>query len=343
MRWLLTAVLLGELAVLLDWGSRVFGSYRRSCTGALLRVGLIVCCCAVLAMPALLIHAGVDTAFVRLCLYATAALGLATFVHFLVPYRAGIRRARPTRDVTRSLPGGMVLRQISVPAPGLPTGLESLCCLVVSDVHCRRPADLARLHEAVVALREASWECVFLLGDLADNAQLLPDVIRMLASIESRLGTFCVRGNHDFERGRAELIAREAARNGIRLVGEIPWVTEDGRIEILGDESPWCRSDLPPRVPGRFRIGLTHTPDNVFRMAAAGVDFCAAGHTHAARATLPLLGSFLVPCRYGRFLGRGLFRLGRMRMLVTSGIGYPVERWWRSPEIMSVALERETN
>ena len=65
MRWLLTAAALGELAVLMDLGSRVFGSYRRWCTGAVWRVGLMVCCCVVPAMPALLIHAGVDTAFVR--------------------------------------------------------------------------------------------------------------------------------------------------------------------------------------------------------------------------------------------------------------------------------------
>jgi len=52
--FLLTALILGEVAFLLDLGSRLFGTYARTLFGAMLRIAIVVAACCALATPAIL-------------------------------------------------------------------------------------------------------------------------------------------------------------------------------------------------------------------------------------------------------------------------------------------------
>jgi len=340
MPWFVVCILLGQLTLFLDLGSRLFSSYARTFRAFLLRVLPLVLCLAALTAPMELFALGVDTPLVRGLTWGTSVLSLVAFAHFLVPYRFGMRKLRTHECRDTVLPKRVLLREVRLRINGLPEKLDGLSCLVVSDLHCNSPRALSRLKSAIEASVGGGLDLVLILGDLTEKAAMLPRVIEALSGIETRLGSFCVRGNHDLAGGRDRLIESLLAGSPIRLLPSASHMIREAGLTVLGVESPWRASAVPEMDSSDFSIGLTHTPDNIFKLKRAGVALCVAGHTHGGGPGLPIIGALLVPCRYGRFLSRGVFRLGNMLLLVTSGVGYPEERLWRRGEIIRLVLEK---
>ncbi len=65
---------------------------------------------------------------------------------------------------------------------------------------------------------------------------------------------------------------------------------------------------------------LTHSPD-VFPAVPRRVALSLAGHTHGGQVRLPLLGSPVVPSRFGQRYARGHVSEGGRHLLVSTGTG----------------------
>jgi len=336
-------IALGEVFLLLDVANRVFGSYSRSPARTFSRMLGVLAPVLLLPAPAVMLYAGWDALHVRaLCLVA-GVVGWLVTLHFLVPYKWGVKRV-PESQYHRSarlLSRGVLLRDCHIELAELPEEVDHLTIVAISDLHCTTHEKTRTLMHVLEALDEEEiFDLVLVLGDLGEKPELLPEVMQGLAAIQSRFGVYCVRGNHDFEGGRAPLIRELAQANGIHLlanaVHEVPGVG----IALVGLELPWQRAPLPEPPTGRFVIGLSHTPDNIRHFRRLGVKVGFAGHTHGGRGRLPLIGSVLVPSRLGRFLEKGLFRLDGTLLYVTEGLGYFLARMGKKGEILRLTIAR---
>ena len=135
--------------------------------------------------------------------------------------------------------------------------------------------------------RMAGVDKVFAL--LGGKPLLLPRIVAMLDSLSSRYGTFCVRGNHDCERDRAEAIESLLAETDITLLANAARVLDPIDVTVLGVETPW-RGPIPPASADGFTIALSHSPDNLPTLARRDVQLCLAGHTHGGRLQAPVVG-----------------------------------------------------
>lgn len=88
----LAGIALGEVAIVLDLGSRLYGSYVRTPLRAVSRGSVIVALALVLAVPLCLLALNWRPAVGRLLLLPFGLIGAVLFLHFLFPYRCGIRR-----------------------------------------------------------------------------------------------------------------------------------------------------------------------------------------------------------------------------------------------------------
>jgi predicted MPP superfamily phosphohydrolase len=161
---------------------------------------------------------------------------------------------------------------------------------------------------------------------------------------------WAIRGNHDFWEAADEV--RDAlACAGIGLLAnrrtEIR--RDDAVFDLVGIESPWTPSceawqDLiNPSSPQRLTIVLTHTPDNAPVVARRGATLMLAGHTHGGQIRFPLIGSLIVPSRYGKRYDEGWFAVGPLALYVNRGIGSfsPDMRLACRPEIARLILRAE--
>ena len=319
----LVVLIIGECCLYSELCGRVLGTYVRTAARIVLRNLVVWLACAVLAIPFLLAltQAGGWAAF---WLLLSSLLNLLIIVHFLFPYRFGIRTIDHGVGTAgeRPLAPGIILRRITVEATLSPEGPGSVRCLVLSDLHCTRQSNLKKLRASLAALAGERYDLVFVLGDLGENPTLLPEVMRAIAGLCPSHGVFCVRGNHDYERRRAGLIAHLAQENSIHLLSNAGYVVPALGIEIVGLEWPWDRRVLPSRPQAPFAIGLTHTPDNIKIFSRLDVPVAVAGHTHNGKVRLPWIGSLPVGSKYGRFLDEGWFQFGSTRLYITRGLGH---------------------
>jgi predicted MPP superfamily phosphohydrolase len=317
-------IVLGGIAIILDLGNRLFGSYARTPAGAAWRIAFVVLVCVALASPGVLILLDPASKAARLGVNLCGVLGALAFVHFLFPYRWGIKRVQPHDSEVEitALTEGIVLCAEVWRSPAIPDAADGLSLLVISDLHCNTTNKLQMLRESIAAVTADPVDLAFALGDFGEDKSLLPEVVCALRDIPSRLGTFCVRGNHDFEHGRETLVRELLADNGLTLLPNEAKHLHQIDTVILGVEGPWSKDPLPDLPSANFIIGLAHTPDSIAVFRKLGVNLGFAGHTHGGKISLPMIGSILVPSKYGRFLDARWFVLGDSLMYVTPGLGY---------------------
>ncbi len=318
-------ILLGDLALLLDLGSRLFGAQRRTPTGVVWRVFVLFSGVTLLTAPAYLAAWYPRAAEWRYVFVGAGAAGALLFANYAFPYRWGFRRVETpgSAEEAELLTQGLFLESDVVRSPSLPEELDGLSLLVITDLHCNDHRKLRLIRDSLDGLIGEGYHAVLILGDFGEERRLLAPLVASLGRLTSRWGTFCVRGNHDFERGRGALLGELLPEHGIRILSNESLHPPGAGLTLMGFEAPWERSPLPGRPPEGFVIGLTHTPDNIGLLQQHGVDFAVAGHTHGGRRRLPGFGHVLAPCRYGRFLDRGLFRRGDTLMYIVPGVG----RW----------------
>lgn len=336
-------IVLGEIFLVLDLINRVFSSYSRGPGRMFWRILLVGACVLVLPAPAIAHGLGWRNVHMHALYIAAGVAGWLVALHFLVPYKWGVKRV-PAQDhhrAERRLGMNVVLRDSHVELTELPQGINHLNIIAFSDLHCTTHLRTQTLLHVLEALDEEElFDLVLVLGDLGEQPDLLPEVMAGLGAIQNRFGVYCVRGNHDFEGGRADFIKDLAKANGIFLLENAIHDVPGTGLTLVGLELPWDKAPLPEPPAGRFVIGLSHSPDNIRHFTRLNVNVGFAGHTHGGRLRIPLLGSALVPARHGRFLEKGLFLLNGTQLYVTAGLGYHLARFGKKGEILRLTITR---
>ena len=168
---------------------------------------------------------------------------------------------------------------------------------------------------------------------------------RVLGAVRARHGVFGILGNHD-----CADIAVELEGMGVRmLVNEsVPVGPPESPLWVIGvDDSHYfgC-DDLPEALRGVSREGLrlllAHSPELYREAAAAGIDLCLSGHTHAGQIRLPGIGALMQMADCPRKFAFGHWRHEGMQGYTTSGVGcslLPV-RFGCPPEIVMIELAK---
>lgn len=338
--FLVAIFVLGEIALLLDLGGRLFGTYSRTPLRAGLRITVVVAASIAVALPAFYSFAFEETAR-PWGLGISAGLGILLSLHFLFPFHFGIRRTAGGR-MTKLEPllPGVHLRTETFAGPVVPESADGFKCLVLSDFHCNSERKLKLIRQMVDKLQDERADCVFLLGDFGEDKGLLPDVLTALAKIPARHGTFLVRSNHDFEGGREQIVNRVAEQCSMSVLANETIAFHELGMCLIGLEYPWNIQGNPEVSKSTFAVGLTHTPDNLTQFACLGVPLSVAGHTHGGKIRLPWIGALLVPSKFGRLLDQGWFTKGGCDIFVTKGIGYFPGKLGNQGEVLRLVLRR---
>ncbi len=230
------------------------------------------------------------------------------------------RGVRNTRDLR--------LRGEELPLPGLPSGLDGLRLLHISDLHFGRT--LPEYEDAVCRLLEGvSADLCVITGDLryghlgpADH--VVPAVRRMLDGLRLRYGVYAVLGNHD-----TLAVAEQVEKAGVRVLfnegvavpvnGAVLWLAgvDDPHIFRMEDLDAALRG----APPGAYRTLLAHAPECAEEAARKGIRLYLCGHTHGGQLRFPGLGAISVNARCPRSRGLGFWQIGAMTGFTSPGLG----------------------
>lgn len=217
----------------------------------------------------------------------------------------------------------LAIEEVELPVDGLPDALDGYRIAHLSDIHLT--GDI-RLDFAAYAVRRATeWkpDLLALTGDIIDKRPCIGWLGEIFAPAAARDGCYFVLGNHD--------IRIVDSRETRHAMGRAGWTDLGTRVmdidlagvqsSLIGNEHPWYqRPSLAESDPNRFRLLLSHSPDQFGWARQHGVKLMLAGHTHGGQGRLPLVGPILGPSYHGSRWASGDFFRPPTTMHVSRGL-----------------------
>ena len=250
-------------------------------------------------------------------------------------------------------PNRLVVHQETIQIDNWPKELSGLRIALIADIHTGGPfIDDNKLRKIVELTNQQNPDLIVLLGDyMSPNSwhsrRVEPEVTAAaMKNLHAPLGVYTVLGNHDWWYNGGK-VRRAFEANGIPVlddeVAEVKW--REGSFWLVGLADFWTRpqhvSETIAKVPeGALVIAITHNPD-VFPGLPRSVPLLLTAHTHGGQVNLPLIGTPIVPSRFGRKYTAGhVFENGH-HMFVTTGIGTSIlpVRFRVTPEIVILTIK----
>ncbi|KAB2894399.1 MAG: hypothetical protein F9K40_16595 [Kofleriaceae bacterium] len=211
----------------------------------------------------------------------------------------------------------------------------------VADMQQDRHTDAERARDVYAMLNARRPDLVLSGGDWINmGPDYIEEAAATAARLESRLGTFSVRGDHehfayfDQERSAAE-VERALTRHGIAMVNdEVRWFEHGGkRIAVLFINHNYIHrtsAKTVDRLIGEARgadytIAVAHQLDALLTpLLVDRVDLVLAAHTHGGQIN-PVVGLVHVAlARLETPYTDGRYQRGQTTIIVTAGVGYSI-------------------
>lgn len=218
----------------------------------------------------------------------------------------------------------LAVEEIRLPVPGLPSALDGYRVAQLSDIHLT--GDVAPDYARYAVKRATTWgpDLITLTGDIIDRQPCIDWLDDIFSHASAPDGCYFVLGNHD-TRIEDSWQTRDAMdRAGWTDLGSRALETKLRQVPslLIGNEYPWFeRPDLSNAAPDRFRMLLSHSPDEMEWARRHGVTLMMAGHTHGGQGRLPLAGPLLSPSWHGSRYASGDFYRSPTTMHVSRGLG----------------------
>ncbi len=251
------------------------------------------------------------------------------------PHQINIRKPVTTTDIT--------VHQYKISHPKW-TG-PRFRIVHLTDLHIHPNLPLEYYKQVISVAEKTAPDIAVFTGDFVDKLEALPALREVLRPI-AKNGSYAVLGNHDYWAG-ADPIRTVIKESGLHLISDESIVLPvlDSEIVITGYDYPWGtkKKSIPHQKSDRLHLVLSHTPDNIYRIADSSADFVFSGHYHAGQIRAPILGPIIIPSVYGRRFDHGHFLVNNTHLFVASGIGAanPPIRIFCQPDIFIVDIVSE--
>jgi predicted MPP superfamily phosphohydrolase len=227
-----------------------------------------------------------------------------------------------------SVPGNQLL-QIAIQRktlrlPGLPSELKGLTIAHLSDLHMTGKLGREYYDLVVDETNNLNADLVVITGDILEKDSCLPWIATTLGRLRARMGKYFILGNHETRLADVRPLRQALVNAGIADLGSRTEILTTNGVEILvaGNELPWFgEAPMMPRSTLRFRVLLSHSPDQLPLAKQQGFDLMLAGHNHGGQIRLPLIGALITPSLYGCRYAGGLYYEEPTLLHVSRGLG----------------------
>src|SRR6266576_123977 len=214
------------------------------------------------------------------------------------------------------------VRRVEIPLPNLPSALDGMLIVQISDIHLSSYMSRTQVRRAVDMANELGADLAVVTGDLiTGGGDSIADCIDEIRHLHAPLGTWGCNGNHEIYARAEDEAAYLYAQAGMKLLRQ-----ENAQIAFKGapfnligidyqrERTPRGQRQqtlarLQPLVRrNMINILLSHNPNTFNRAAELGVELSLAGHTHGGQIQVEILDHRLSPARFITDYVAGLYQ-----------------------------------
>ena len=244
-------------------------------------------------------------------------------------------------------PKWLTTEHVKIFIKNLPSDLEGLKIVQLSDLHYYPNTPLSLIQKAVKQANHLKPDIIVLTGDYIDKkAEPILKLVPILAKLKAQYGVFAILGNHDYPK-IVKTALSEAATISLLINQGINLTIGQTHLYLAG-LTPGSSGNLslalenhPPNVPIFL---LAHEPDLADNYAKdSRITLQLSGHTHGGQVRIPFIGAPVLPYS-GHKYDHGLYKIKQMWLYTTRGIGVigppfgPPVRFNCPPEITKITL-----
>jgi uncharacterized protein len=204
------------------------------------------------------------------------------------------------------------VRRVEIPIPNLPSALDGMKIVQISDIHLSGYMTRTQVRRAVDMANNLGADLAVVTGDLITGmGDPIADAVDEIRRLHAPLGIWGCNGNHEIYARVEDEAAYLYSQAGMKLLRhENAQITFKGaqfnligvdyqrertsrgqRQQTLARVEPLVRRDMP-------NILLSHNPNSFNRAAELGIELSLAGHTHGGQIQVEILDHRLSPARF---------------------------------------------
>lgn len=204
------------------------------------------------------------------------------------------------------------VRRVEIPIPNLPSALDGMTIVQLSDIHLSGYMSRAQVRRAVDMANDLGADLAVVTGDLiTGTGDPIAECVDEIRHLYAPLGTWGCNGNHEIYAHAEDAAAYLYAQAGMKMLRESnAQLTFNGaqfnligvdyqreyngrgqRQQMLARHEQLVRRDMP-------NILLSHNPNSFNRAAELGIELSLAGHTHGGQIQVEILDHRLSPARF---------------------------------------------
>lgn len=204
------------------------------------------------------------------------------------------------------------VRRVEIPIPNLPSALDGMRIVQISDIHLSGYMTRTQVRRAVDMANNLGADLAVVTGDLITGmGDPIADAVDEIRRLHAPLGIWGCNGNHEIYARVEDEAAYLYTQAGMKLLRhENAQITFKGaqfnligvdyqrertsrgqRQQTLARVEPLVRRDMP-------NILLSHNPNSFNRAAELGIELSLAGHTHGGQIQVEILDHRLSPARF---------------------------------------------
>ena len=220
---------------------------------------------------------------------------------------------------------GFMVKEYPIYSEKLPSNFDGLKIVHISDIHYGS-LPKGKLDDVVNEINTIKPDIVVFTGDLYDEFSVVTDdakedMINELSKINTTLGKYSIKGNHDYSQDGYEEIMEKSGFTDLYNSSKIIYYNGNTPIEIVGYPSYLMENpNYDYELSDYYKIGLIHEPDAIENIQDKGFDLVLAGHSHGGQVRFPFIGDIYEPVG-SKMYHDEYYRVNNTDLYVSYGLG----------------------
>ena len=235
---------------------------------------------------------------------------------------------------------GLKVKEYKLEIQNLPENYHGLKIAHISDIHYGESINKKELEKLKDTINVLKPDIIVYTGDISTDGlanKQIEEVSEIMRQMEANIGKYAIKGNHDYEFEKWELLFENCGFTNLNDTYEVIYKDKNKPIVISGiSTNLYGTKNIKDKIEPIYEylnsfnednakepvysILLLHEPDFIDEIDYNKFDLVLSGHSHNGQVRLPLIGALYTPIGAKKYYDEH-YKVDNTDLYISSGVG----------------------